>query len=96
MVTFLGAGPGDPELLTIKGAKALFSADVVICQPTVDLAESKVQEEPFACVGFSYKIPVTNALYAVSRTAGFDAQILHNVIATNDNMPEFMAAKICA
>lgn len=30
MVTFLGAGPGDPELLTIKGAKALFSADVVI------------------------------------------------------------------
>jgi len=36
----------------------------------------------------------TNALYAVSRTAGFDAQILHNVIATNDNMPEFMAEKI--
>ena len=36
----------------------------------------------------------TNALYAVSRTAGFDAQILHNVIATNDRMPEFMADKI--
>ncbi|MBP5359967.1 MAG: UDP-glucose/GDP-mannose dehydrogenase family protein [Bacteroidaceae bacterium] len=36
----------------------------------------------------------TNALYAVSRTAGFDAQILHNVIATNDNMPQFMADKI--
>ena len=30
MVTFLGAGPGDPELLTLKGAKALSSADVVI------------------------------------------------------------------
>ena len=30
MVTFLGAGPGDPELLTIKGAKALSSSDVVI------------------------------------------------------------------
>ena len=30
MVTFLGAGPGDPELITVKGAKALSSADVVI------------------------------------------------------------------
>ena len=28
----------------------------------------------------------TNALYAVSRTAGFDAQILHHVIDTNDRM----------
>ena len=30
MVIFLGAGPGDPELITVKGAKALSSADVVI------------------------------------------------------------------
>ena len=30
MVTFLGAGPGDPELMTVKGAKALEAADVVI------------------------------------------------------------------
>ena len=30
MVTFLGSGPGDPELLTVKGAKALKAADVVI------------------------------------------------------------------
>ena len=36
----------------------------------------------------------TNALYAVSRTAGFDAQILHHVIDTNDRMPEFIASKI--
>lgn len=36
----------------------------------------------------------TNALYAVSKTAGFDAQILKNVIATNDQMPEFIAEKI--
>ena len=36
----------------------------------------------------------TNALYAVSRTAGFDARILHNVIVTNDSMPGFMADKI--
>jgi UDPglucose 6-dehydrogenase len=36
----------------------------------------------------------TNALYAVTRTAGFDAQILKNVIATNDNMPQFIAERI--
>lgn len=29
-VTLLGAGPGDPELLTLKGVKALQSADVVL------------------------------------------------------------------
>lgn len=36
----------------------------------------------------------TNALYAVTRTAGFDAQILHHVIDTNDHMPVFIARKI--
>ncbi len=29
-VLFVGAGPGDPELITVKGLKALRSADVVI------------------------------------------------------------------
>ena len=36
----------------------------------------------------------TNALYAVARTAGFDAKILKNVIQTNDGMPQAIAAKI--
>lgn len=36
----------------------------------------------------------TNALYAVSRTAGFDAKILKNVIDTNDGMPQAIAQKI--
>lgn len=30
MITFVGAGPGDPELLTIRGKKAIDSADVII------------------------------------------------------------------
>ena len=36
----------------------------------------------------------TNALYAVTRTAGFDAKILHHVIDTNDHMPQFIAQKV--
>ena len=36
----------------------------------------------------------TNAFYAVTRTAGFDGQILKNVINVNDNMPKFIAKRI--
>jgi uroporphyrin-III C-methyltransferase len=32
-VTLVGAGPGDPDLLTIKGAKALAEANVVCMMP---------------------------------------------------------------
>ena len=30
MIKFVGAGPGDPELITVKGQKALMEADVVL------------------------------------------------------------------
>ena len=30
MVYFIGAGPGDPELLTVKGKKIIDKADVII------------------------------------------------------------------
>ena len=36
----------------------------------------------------------TNALYAVAKTAGFDAKILKTVIITNDRMPEFITNRI--
>ncbi len=35
-ITLLGAGPGDPELLTLKGVKALQSADVVLYDALTD------------------------------------------------------------
>lgn len=36
----------------------------------------------------------TNALYAVTKEAGFDAQILKNVISTNESMPAFITDRI--
>ncbi len=35
-LTLVGAGPGDPELITLKGVKALRSADVILYDALVD------------------------------------------------------------
>ncbi|MEM9917198.1 MAG: uroporphyrinogen-III C-methyltransferase [Bacteroidota bacterium] len=37
-ITLVGAGPGDPELMTMKGMKALWSADVVLYDALVNPA----------------------------------------------------------
>lgn len=39
MVTFIGAGPGDPDLITIKGQKVLAQADVVLYAGSLVSAE---------------------------------------------------------
>ena len=51
-LTLVGAGPGDPELITIKGVKALQKADVVLYDALVD--PSLLNHAPTAehiCVG---------------------------------------------
>ena len=50
MVYFIGAGPGDPELITVKGKKILESADIII------YAGSLVNRELLACARASCDI----------------------------------------
>ena len=33
MISFVGAGPGAPDLITLRGANRLAEADIVICLP---------------------------------------------------------------
>ena len=37
-VTLVGAGPGDPELITLKGVLALNKADVVLYDALIDVS----------------------------------------------------------
>ncbi|HZY37516.1 MAG TPA: uroporphyrinogen-III C-methyltransferase [Mucilaginibacter sp.] len=47
-ITLLGAGPGDPELITLKGIKALATADVVLYDALVN--EELLTHAPAAAV----------------------------------------------
>lgn len=59
MVSFIGAGPGDPELLTIKGKRLIDSADIIIyagslVNPQV-LADAKEDARIYNSAGMTLK-----------------------------------------
>ncbi len=61
-VRFVGAGPGDPDLLTVKAWRALGEADVVIHdrlvpQPILDLAAPQASLVPAGKEGFGSSVP---------------------------------------
>lgn len=52
-LTLVGAGPGDPELMTLKGIKALEQADVVLYDALVskEILDFIPSDTPLICVG---------------------------------------------
>ena len=42
MISFVGAGPGDPELITVKGRNLLEAADVVIYAGSLDYCPARL------------------------------------------------------
>ncbi|MEO5975850.1 MAG: uroporphyrinogen-III C-methyltransferase [Chryseolinea sp.] len=68
-VTLVGAGPGDPDLITVKGLKAIQSADIVLYDALVSkqIIEMIPEGVPSLCVGkragaHSYKQEQINEL----------------------------------
>lgn len=73
IVTVVGAGPGDPELMTRKGWKALESADVILHDALIDLDGFR-EAAPCACW-----IPVGKRAGVTSTAQQFINRMLVNV-----------------
>jgi uroporphyrin-III C-methyltransferase len=72
-LTLVGAGPGDPELITLKAIKALKAADIVLYDALVsdEILDFIPEETPTLCVGkragkHSYKQEEINELIVES------------------------------
>ena len=75
-VTLVGAGPGDPELLTLRAVRALQSADVIlfddlVSRDVLDFARREARKLLVGKTGFgpSCKQDDINALMVVARQA---------------------------
>ncbi|MEO1538019.1 MAG: siroheme synthase CysG [Pseudomonadota bacterium] len=80
-VTFVGAGPGDPELLTIKARKALHEADVVIHdrlvpQPILELARREATILDMGKIGFGPSTPQAEIDAAIVAHAADGAHVV--------------------
>ncbi|MFD3329841.1 uroporphyrinogen-III synthase [Streptomyces sp. NPDC058701] len=79
-VTFLGAGPGDPGLLTLRAVEALGAADVLIAEPdvldvvrtharaTVDTPQLTVADEKSAAAGVPVIRDAVNLVMEAARS----------------------------
>lgn len=70
MIYFIGAGPGDPELITVKGAKLIGEADVVIY--TGSLVNARILEycKPGAEIHNSASMTLDEVLDVIRRAHG--------------------------
>jgi len=72
-VLFVGAGPGDPELITVKGQKALQSADVIVYagslvpEALLDWADNKTENYNSAAMNLEEIIDVMAKAYQAGK-----------------------------
>ena len=76
-VTFLGAGPGDPGLLTLRAVEALGNADVLVAEPEVlDVVRAHARRNVTVlgtCTDPSPDTPQLKVVDGASRTSGVPA-----------------------
>ncbi len=80
-VTFVGAGPGDPELLTVKARRALHEADVVIhdrliTKEVLELARREATIIDMGKVGFGPSTPQAEIDAAIVEHAAKGAHVV--------------------
>lgn len=68
-VIFIGAGPGAPDLITIRGAKAIARADIVIWAASLVHPDTLEHARPGAEVIDSSKLPMEGVLPLYERAA---------------------------
>ncbi|MTV50242.1 precorrin-4 C(11)-methyltransferase [Heliobacillus mobilis] len=70
MISFIGAGPGDPELITVKGQKRLAEADVVIYAGSLVNPEILSWCRPDAEIHNSASMSLEEVLAVMKRAVG--------------------------
>src|SRR5256885_9480993 len=70
MVTFVGAGPGAPDLLTLRGAAAIAAADVVIWASSLVHPGVLEHARPGAEIIDSAELPLEGVLTVYRRALG--------------------------
>jgi len=87
-VHFIGAGPGDPELITVKGARLLGEAEVVI------YAGSLVDRELVRCHALQAEVYDSSAMTLEETTAAITEGVLagRNVVRLHTGDPSIYGA----
>ena len=80
MVCFVGAGPEDPELITIKGCKLLKNADVVIYAGSLVNLEMLQYTRPEAEIYNSAAMTLSEVIEVMTEAVKADKKVISGVM----------------
>ena len=63
-VIFVSLGPGEPDLITLKGLKALQNADCIFCPETRTIS-GQIFSRAAYCTRWIFRIPPSPALHCL-------------------------------